>query len=457
MEKNINKKAFPVRSMSEVQFKLWDCKSDCEKLKEKSSNLTVKRKDMQVKLDFGNYHNPIADIFPTLDNNYFLNKNNIVETINPVCKHCHSHKVIKCDVQSRKIVSNTFNDDLTIQRYKCKKCGKTFQLNLNEIIDENAIFTNEEKNKALAVKELNSSSLRDISKYYEIFNRYTISYETIRKNLIVIEGNEINYNVIKMSGYYGYDAQWVKINKKWKYRHTIFDIVQKIPIAEYFADEDNNEVVYDFINRTIDHKDRIAIITDMKKGYDNVMRKLKFKRHQYCLFHFKQTINDIINKHINKLRQKESSKIKKSHKNPSKDFIKQEVDKIVKAENEEIEEALEILYSIFECKTFKEANNQIQIVKQKSKDFPKFLKEYLDKNFFPIYKNFIYYLEKPYSNHLERTNNRLEGYFRTTLPKKNKKNYRSFKGLINEVYHKGIGWIKNKEKKEKKKLIKDNK
>ena len=67
MEKNINKKAFPVRSMSEVQFKLWDCKSDCEKLKEKSSNLTVKRKDMQVKLDFGNYHNPIADIFPTLD------------------------------------------------------------------------------------------------------------------------------------------------------------------------------------------------------------------------------------------------------------------------------------------------------------------------------------------------------------------------------------------------------
>ena len=114
------------------------------------------------------------------------------------------------------------------------------------------------------------------------------------------------------------------------------------------------------------------------------MRKLKFKRHQYCLFHFKQTINDIINKHINKLRQKESSKIKKNHKNPSKDFIKQEVDKIVKAENEEIEEALEILYSIFECKTFKEANNQIQIVKQKSKDFPKFLKEYLDKNFFPI-------------------------------------------------------------------------
>ena len=49
------------------------------------------------------------------------------------------------------------------------------------------------------------------------------------------------------------------------------------------------------------------------------------------------------------------------------------------------------------------------------------IKEYLDKNFFPIYKNFIYYLEKPYSNHLERTNNRLEGYFRTTLPKKNER------------------------------------
>ena len=42
------------------------------------------------------------------------------------------------------------------------------------------------------------------------------------------------------------------------------------------------------------------------------------------------------------------------------------------------------------------------------------------------------------------------------MPKKNKRNYRSFTGLINEIYQKGIEWIKKKEKKAKKKLIKED-
>ena len=61
---------------------------------------------------------------------------------------------------------------------------------------------------------MNWSSIRDIAKYYKIFYDIDISYETVRKALIVIEGYEIDYKIDELSGYYGYDAQWIKISKK---------------------------------------------------------------------------------------------------------------------------------------------------------------------------------------------------------------------------------------------------
>ena len=87
-------------------------------------------------------------------------------------------------------------------------------------------FSNDLLGLAASVKELNWSSYRDIAEYYNIFLGISISHETIRKALDVIEGNEIVYDIPELSGYYGYNAQWVKINNKWKFRHTIYDIIQ---------------------------------------------------------------------------------------------------------------------------------------------------------------------------------------------------------------------------------------
>ena len=79
-----------------------------------------------------------------------------------------------------------------------------------------------------------------------------------------------------------YDAQWVKINNEWKFRHTVYNIINRMPITELFTDEKKNTDVYDFINKNIDSKLRKGIVTDMKKGYDVVMSNLKFDAHQYC-------------------------------------------------------------------------------------------------------------------------------------------------------------------------------
>lgn len=146
------------------------------------------------------------------------------------------------------------------------------------------------------------------------------------------------------------------------------------------------------------------------------------------------------------LRIEETQNIKKTFKNPSQKFIDDEVEKIVKEEKKEIKYALEILYQLFKEETYFDALSYIEVIRSNLVNFPQFLKEHLEKNFMPIYKSFLYYLEFPHKGKLDRTNNQTEGFFRATMPKDQKRKYRSLEGIINQNYHKENGWIKKNEK-----------
>ena len=446
---NYLKKAFPVNGLSEQQ--LIFCGFENQELASKKRNNVferIKSNDIQSKLDIVDYIELQNRKMPSFKPKYFVNENDVVGYVNPFCKHCHSHKLVKWNYTTRKLITNDFNGEIKIQRYKCNRCGKTFQTEFEGQFEPYCNFSEELKNKAIKTKELNWSSLRDISEYYQIFNGINISYETVRKSLIVIEGNQIQYDVPKTSGYYGYDAQWVKIEKEWKYRHVLFDLVQEIPIAELFTDEDNDEIVYQFINENTEQRNRIAIVTDLKTGYGKVMHQLKFKKHQYCIFHFKLAISKLIRDYLRELRREMARQLKEINKNASQKYIYAEVEKIVKSEKNEIKYALQLLYYLFKEKTWNKVLSYIELIKANLNTFPEFLREYLKKNFLPRYKSFLYYLEKPHKGKLTHTNNKTEGYFRGTMPKAYKRKYRTLEGIINQIYHKGNGWIKNKRKDE---------
>lgn len=61
------------------------------------------------------------------------------------------------------------------------------------------------------------------------------------------------------------------------------------------------------------------------------------------------------------------------------------------------------------------------------KNFPNFIEDYIEKTFLPNYKSYLYYLEKPYKNKFDNTNNKTEGYFRATMPKVKKGNFELLK------------------------------
>ena len=114
-----------------------------------------------------------------------------------------------------------------------------------------------------------------------------ISHETIRKTLLV-EGKFYYFNdEIKLSGYYAYDEQWEKINGKWVYYIVLFDLVNNVPVASMLTKKLKHNLIKDFIDMSIPFKDRIAIVTDLKPEYDQIMNKLGFV-HQHCTFHLEK-------------------------------------------------------------------------------------------------------------------------------------------------------------------------
>ena len=70
-------------------------------------------------------------------------------------------------------------------------------------------------------------------------------------------------------GYFGYDAQWIKIEDKWWYRLDIFDTIRNMPVAcHYIIIMNQIKLLKILLKKAYPLKYRKAIITDSKQGYD---------------------------------------------------------------------------------------------------------------------------------------------------------------------------------------------
>ena len=232
-----NNKALPINNVLDVQQKLFGFENFNHGKAKKRKNKTCRRtNEKQFKFHVGKYKDPELAISDEYSSKYYIDENNIIGCLNPICPNCNSRKITKWDIYSKNIISEEYSGEILIRRYFCKRCQKTFITNLNDHFDSHSHISNSLKQKSWEIKELGWTSLRSIAKYYEIFYNIKISHETIRKALIVIEGNEIDFQLPELSGYYGYDAQWIKINKEWRFRHALYDTVHRMPVAELFAE-----------------------------------------------------------------------------------------------------------------------------------------------------------------------------------------------------------------------------
>lgn len=181
-----------------------------------------------------------------------------------------------------------------VQKYLCKKCGKISQTEFQDEYEPYSNFSNNTLDKSKETMSLERISLRNLSKTHKTYNNIKISHETVRKSLILKPDLYYINNDVELSKYYGYDEQWVKINKKWQYRCVLFDLVNNVPVAEELTTSLSKKFIKNFIDKNIPPHKRKFIVTDLKKEYDNIMRELGFN-HQYCTFHLNLNIKKTSN------------------------------------------------------------------------------------------------------------------------------------------------------------------
>ncbi|MGL4669842.1 MAG: hypothetical protein ACRCVG_04520 [Methanobacteriaceae archaeon] len=413
----------PFNNVSSIQYKLFDF--DYNNLFEENNaiknSLPVSRKLVMVDENFYAYENPF-------------------------CKHCYSRDVVENNTNERSLYKKDGTlFEATVQRYKCNNCGISSQVEFTGQYDSYCRYSIETKDKSVRTAELDAVSLRNISKLHKVFNNFPISHETVRKAIKVHDCLYFINNHSNLSGYYGYDEQWVKIKGIWKYRYVLFDLVTKTCVTEGLYDNIEKETIKEFIDKSIPLIKRKAIVTDLKTDYESIMDDLGFN-HQKCMFHLDLTLKKKIREFLNK----ETNKIKKEIKKASKKLSKSEIKKIAEEKIEPIkEEILEYkswFFQLFDFKHYKDALNFIEQIRERLVDFPTVLKDYLSLNFMPIYKRYLTFLKFPNKSRLDRTNNQTENYIGNTMSKADKKKFRTDIGFMSQIYHRTKNWTQTQAK-----------
>lgn len=386
----------------------------------------------------------ILPIESILDDTFFVNSQGVIEYCKPSCYHCGSRNVVKKDFNWKNLnLDNGVLIRVKVKRYLCKKCNKKFQTSFSKVYEKYCNFSVKFKEIIRSCREKDYISLRGMKRVFKEVLNVNISHETIRKALIYDDDFYFLNESLKLSGYYGYDEQYVKISGIWHYYLVIFDLINNVPVAASLVEKLTKEVIYDFINLSVPLNDRVAIVTDSNWDYGDIIPKLGFV-HQCCTFHLEKNIKTNMKKKINEDMNKYRFKLELEHPNWSDNKIKEIVDCEKDELKSEMWDYITEFMEIFKHDSLNEAIEYINYLKTQMEYYPKHLSDYLNRNFFPEYRKYLHYLENRFEGKLDPTNNKLENYNGITMPRYEKKSYRTKLGFWSAAMLKKDGWIKNR-------------
>ena len=220
-----------------------------------------------------------------------------IKPVVPVCYECGSRNVVKYGTYERKLIFLDIGEKICIiQKYKCKKCGHITYTDISSIVKDNANITHSIIEHIEYLYSYFNGSIHKIRNALKNKHNVEISYQSV-ENIILDSQYENKLEDACYSGYYLFDALWVKKNGVWKYLLALFDLELNTIISRELVDSESVDVVYKFLNETLRNKKQKCIVTDLKKEYRVAIDRLGIKQ-QFCTFHTKQLINREIRKFI---------------------------------------------------------------------------------------------------------------------------------------------------------------
>ena len=344
----------------------------------------------------------------------YKNGKAILQNVSHKCPHCNHSNTIKHGISSRLLrFFNKVAVRIPIQRYKCNHCNKTFQTDLKDIVNDNANITHNLKETVAVLYQEGRVKLRPIvNSIFEIGNN-KLCHQTVQ-NIAEEKTFDFKIDPLLVSGYLGFDVQWILPGKDWVYRFVLFDTVYNTPIAEKIYEEETNETVTEFLTTYTRNIDVKCISTDLDIKYKPIIEGLGYK-HQYCLFHTKMNINK-------KLDLKS-----KKHENDKK---YQNIHKKLKKE----------LYNILDDSDYENSYKKIVKLNNNLDDYNEEISNFISQKLFPYFKSFKQWTE---DNKIDKTTNKIENYFHVTYPKADKRKERTIEGVCTKLNHRRQQWIRN--------------
>ena len=333
------------------------------------------------------------------------------------CPYCGTRHVVKYGFTNRTLIFKEIGKTkVKVQRYICKRCGKTFQTDLTSLVDKNSNFTNELKSESEHLISDYLGSLKNVCKSFKKFFGISVSHQTI-ENWLFVNENILEFDLGRCSGYYVFDVEWLKINGEWKYRHTLLDAISNCIVADAIYDTEDETTVEKFLKESTANKNKKAITTDLDSKYPQIITKLGFK-HQLCIFHAKKSLNKQLKVFKDKFHLSEE-------------------------EYEECHQQLKIIKNLFDLNDYDEAEKELQSLIFRKNEFHPAIYEIIRKSVSPRYKSFIYHLK---DKRIEKTSNKIENAFQKTMPKSRKRIFKTTRGVLKRIYRRDLIWNDNRKK-----------
>ena len=369
-------------------------------------------------------------------------------------------------------------------KYSSKNKEKFMTTMLPDYIDKYCNYTREIKKQGLMCTKITYSSYGSKTEIVNEQFNLNISRQSIylhekelspqyiynKEQEILKEIEKLN---IKPSGYYSYDEEFIKINKKIYVRLALIDVHTKIIINDELIPKEqfNKEYIEKFLKESTEGIKLKTIITDGYRSYPEIIESLDAK-HQLCTFHIMQNLMVKLNPYINakkrliesltKSNEKKEAKIeelkskitlkrgrpKNSDKKVKNNInkrkkLKSEIDenkekiRKYKAKIKEHIEYKETIKKIFRAKSFKTAMKYYHQLYDKLEELPQIIKDFIKTLSKKINKALEYTKDKK----IPKTNNLVELLFKVTFPGKIKRIYRTYAGAVTQIKLDDLKWI----------------
>ena len=285
---------------------------------------------------------------------------------------------------------------------------------------------------------------------------------------------DIRTGKIELSGVIHYDEQIVWVKHQKYFRLTIIDancrvILQDIVVP---ARNFNKKFIEKFLTESIEEFEIDTIVTDGYRAYQEIIDNLGIKQHR-CSFHAMKNLmddispihnklrNDIKNlerdirklkEEINELKEKGKGKVGRpkdtdlkrkkeiADRREKEDLlaVKKEELKKYRTELEEDEKIIKKISRIFKYKSLTTAKNKFNELYENRDQYREEIANFLKR----LSKYIDVALNHVLDDGIPSTNNTIEGFFKITLPRCNKRKFMTYEGLINRILLSDVRYMK---------------